>query len=352
MNAIDPVFFQTRLLRWFNQYGRHGLPWQQHISPYRVWISEIMLQQTQVQTVIPYFHRFISRFENVQSLANAEQDELLHYWAGLGYYRRAHYIHKSAKIIAECYQGHFPDSLSELIKLPGVGRSTAGAILSLGFNQPGVILDGNVKRVLARYLGIDHPINDKKTENQLWEIALSLSPKAHCRDYSQAVMDLGATVCTQKQTACNKCPLHIRCYANMHDLTGILPIRKAQSPRPTRIATFLVCKIDDFILLKKRKSKGVWQGLFCLPELQGKPCKKLINDFLKKNLKKYSRFRTLPIFKHSFTHYHLELHPILLGFDSKPRIKIENSDQIWYNLQKPQTIGLPKPIQQIIRALI
>ena len=239
---MTPHQFQTLLLNWFDHSGRKHLPWQQNKTPYRVWISEIMLQQTQVKTVIPYFERFMQQLPDIVSLANAHEDKVLHLWAGLGYYSRARNLHRAAKIIVETYQGNFPDTVFSLQQLPGIGQSTAGAIVAIAFNQKAAILDGNVKRVLARLHGISEPVNEKRTEKKLWELAEHYTPDKRAADYTQAMMDLGATLCTPSKPACTACPLIQHCVAHQLDIVDVLPKKKTTRELPIRSATFLIVK--------------------------------------------------------------------------------------------------------------
>ena len=345
--------FQKKLLDWFDQYGRKSLPWQQNKTPYRVWISEIMLQQTKVSTVIPYFERFMKQFPDLKSLSNATQDEVLHLWAGLGYYSRARNLHHASKIMMEKHHGQIPDTFTELKNLPGIGQSTAGAILSIAFQKPATILDGNVKRVLARLFGITEPINEKKIENQLWTLAHQYTPENRIADYTQAMMDLGATLCVPKNPDCAHCPFMKCCVATLNHLTEFLPNKKAASPLPIRKTTFLIFKKNKEILLYKRPAKGIWGGLFSLPEIEGSPTKRTISVFCKKHFKTtFHSYQTLPSFRHTFTHYHLDIFPVM--FEVKKNIKhliVYHADQIWYHSQNPTAVGLPKPVQTLLRQL-
>ncbi len=344
--------FQTHLLRWFDKHGRKHLPWQENKTPYRVWISEIMLQQTQVNTVIPYFLRFMQRFPDLISLANAEQDDVLHLWAGLGYYSRARNLHHAAKMIMQDFKGQLPDTLDALKQLPGIGESTAGAILAIAFNQQATILDGNVKRVLARFHGITDFVNDKLVENKLWELATHYTPKKRVADYTQAMMDLGATLCIRGQPNCEKCPLIKNCIAHEKKITASLPRKKAARALPIRTATFIVLKWQESILLQKRPNKGIWGGLWSLPELEGEPEKSRVQLFCHDQLHlRIHQYQLLETFRHTFTHYHLDIFPVLILVKKKPSRLMEESQQIWYNPHHPETIGLPKPIQSIVRHL-
>lgn len=350
---LDSLHFQRVILHWFDQHGRKHLPWQQNKTPYRVWLSEIMLQQTQVATVIPYYQRFIAQFPDVLSLANAKEDDVLHLWAGLGYYSRARNLHKAAKMVVKEFAGQFPDTIPGLTTLPGIGQSTAGAILSIAFNKRAAILDGNVKRVLARLHGITEAITVKGVENKLWDLANAYAPDTRCADYTQAMMDLGATLCTRSKPQCTACPLQTHCIAFKENLTHELPKKKVTRILPVRQATFLIIKNKQGVLLEKRPSSGIWGGLWCLPQLEGQPDNEKINLFCEQKL--HSSVLTshpFPSFRHTFSHYHLDIFPILLMIKGSPYRTMEAGKQIWYNLDQQQTLGLPKPIQTIMRNLL
>lgn len=351
---MTPRLFQQRLLAWFDRHGRKELPWQINKTPYRVWLSEIMLQQTQVATVIPYYLRFMATFPTIEALAKAPEDEVLHLWAGLGYYSRARNLHKAAQMVVETFKGQFPATLDNLLLLPGVGQSTAGAILSIAYGQRATILDGNVKRVLARFLGITAPINQKETENLLWEHAVAYTPHKRAADYTQAIMDLGATVCTRSKPQCAACPLTRACVARERDLTGQIPAKKAGRALPVKTATFLLIESEKRILLCKRPAKGIWGGLWSLPEITGTPDTRRITTLVKETcgLRPDSQEKLAP-FRHTFSHYHLEIHPVHIRINKLPKGKsIETAKQIWYNRRKPSLIGLPKPVETLLRDYI
>ena len=347
---LSAVTFPQAILQWFDQHGRKHLPWQQHKTPYRVWISEIMLQQTQVSAVIPYFERFTQRFPDLPSLATASVDDVLHQWAGLGYYTRARNLHRAAQMIVQDFAGKFPDTLDDLQLLPGIGRSTAGAILSIAFQQRATILDGNVKRVLARYLGITVPI-DRSVENKMWETATTFTPAQRSADYTQAIMDLGATLCTRGKPECPRCPLVATCRAHAEGIAELLPVKKATRAIPTRAATFLILRANNKILLQKRPPHGIWGGLWSLPEISGAPDKKQIHQLCSAEFHiDVKKHEVLSPFRHTFSHYHLDIHPIIIE-TTPPAIIMECTEQIWYNPSQPVSIGLPKPIQTILRNL-
>lgn len=350
MAIIPSQVFQRLLFSWFDLHGRKHLPWQENKTPYRVWISEIMLQQTQVTTVIPYFLNFMSHFPDIAALANATEDEVLRHWAGLGYYSRARNLHRSAMIIHHQYQDIFPDTLEKLQRLPGIGRSTAAAILSIAFNQPAAILDGNVKRVLTRFHAITSPINDKQTENTLWKLAENHLPNHRYSDYTQAIMDLGATICKRRKPDCLQCPLNKQCKAYQQNLAEALPIKKQAPKLPIRKTTFLIFKKNQSILLAKRPSTGIWGGLWSFPETTNRLNELNIADFCKTHFKVgVSHCTILDTFRHTFTHYHLNItpiviHPLALPFKNK-------EGYIWYHLKKAPSVGLPKPVQKILKGL-
>lgn len=325
--------FSQQVLQWFDQHGRKDLPWQQNMTPYRVWVSETMLQQTQVNTVIPYFHRFMERFPDVVSLANADQDEVLHYWSGLGYYARARNLQRAAQIIA---QTSFPSDLEFLQSLPGIGRSTAGAILSIAFQQPAAILDGNVKRVLARY----HAAETKL----LWDLAESHLPQERFGDYTQAMMDLGATICTRTKPKCPICPLQSSCAAHAQSNETAYPIPKPKKTIPVKSTyMLLLCNEQGEILMEKRPPAGIWGGLWSLPEC---PIDVDITDFC---LQKYAchteHIETLSSFRHTFSHFHLDITPVKLKMKAWQPTVMESSTA-WYH---PSDVkGLAAPIKKII----
>lgn len=345
--AID---IAPRVLDWFDQYGRKDLPWQQDITPYRVWISEIMLQQTQVTTVIPYFRRFMDELPTVEALAAAHEDEVLHLWTGLGYYSRARNLHKTARLVCEQYGGAFPDSVEALSGLPGIGRSTAGAILSIAFKKPAAILDGNVKRVLARFHTIDGWPGQSKVAAALWEYAEAHQPGQRVADYSQAMMDLGATLCTRSKPACELCPLNDDCLAHRHHSQGQYPGKKPKKVLPVKTTVMLMIRNrEGEILLEKRPPAGIWGGLWTFPEVAD-------NDAIEQQC--HTLLGALPSavdhwqpYRHTFSHYHLDIQPTLLTIDAAPGRIMENDRQLWYNLQQPATIGLAAPTRKLLDQL-
>lgn len=344
--------FPQQLLSWFDKHGRKHLPWQQNKTPYRVWVSEIMLQQTQVATVIPYFERFMQRFADLPTLAAAPEDEVLHLWAGLGYYSRARNLHRAAKKVMTEFSGVIPDTLDALLTLPGIGQSTAGAILSIAFNKPTPILDGNVKRVLARFHGIREPMNDKVVEKKMWGLATQYTPVKRVADYTQAIMDLGATLCTRAKPNCAACPFIKECVAYAENCVNELPAKKAVKKLPIRSATFLLAWHRGNILLCKRPAAGIWGGLWSLPEFSGEPDKKPLRQFCQREFGvSFNELEVLETFRHTFSHYHLDIHPVAITLERLPAKVMEDGQQIWYNPHKPSAVGLPKPVQFLLSKL-
>ncbi|MDM3871828.1 A/G-specific adenine glycosylase [Porticoccus sp. W117] len=340
--------FAQRLLTWFDQHGRHDLPWQQDITPYRVWVSEIMLQQTQVTTVIPYYQRFMARFPSVQALAEAPQDDVLHHWTGLGYYARARNLHKAAQQVMAEHNGEFPDSVEQLSTLPGIGRSTAGAIRSIAFKKRAVILDGNVKRVLTRYRAIGGYPGTTAVANQLWQLAEQLTPKKRVADYTQAIMDLGATLCTRSKPACLLCPMQTDCQGHASGDPSQYPHRKAKKEKPVRETCLLILQNSDGdILLEKRPASGIWGGLWAFPEC----------DTTADIERICQRYQCQPLDweaneprRHTFSHYHLDYTPVHVQV-SATRQAMEAGRQVWYNPRTELTLGTAAPIARLLNEL-
>lgn len=347
MNSV-PSDFSQRLLSWYAVHGRHDLPWQQDRTLYRVWVSEIMLQQTQVKTVIPYFERFMSRFPNIQSLANANQDEVLHLWTGLGYYARARNLHKAAQIIHNDYAKQFPEEFELVLDLPGIGRSTAGAILAQALGQQHVILDGNVKRVLTRIYAIEGWPGKKDIENQLWTLAESLTPKTQLTDYTQAIMDLGATACARKPN-CSNCPVSNMCLAHQQDNATNYPTPKKRKTLPVKTIHMLVLRNDSGeIMLEQRPPSGIWGGLWSLPEYSENNVS-MLQQWCEQQLGLVvDSVESLPLFRHTFSHFHLDITPIHCQLKSPANHVMEADNRVWYNTQRPDSLGLPAPVVKIL----
>mgnify|MGYP003626047039 CR=1 FL=1 len=340
----SPRWFRQRILSWYDQHGRQDLPWKTPITPYGVWVSEIMLQQTQVSTVIDYYQKFMRRFPDVSKLARAKQDTVLSYWAGLGYYARARNLHSTAKIIHQEYNAQFPQSLAELMALPGIGRSTAGAILAQAFDKKATILDGNVKRVLARVLCLDAPKNDKQHIDDLWAWSERWTPTKRVADYTQAMMDLGATLCTRSRPRCPDCPVIQKCAAKQNHREHEIPRRSKKSARPTKQITFLGVICQNKILLQKRPNTGIWGGLYSLPEYTDD---KTIEQWLGDNFNPDALLTKTQVKRHSFTHYHLDYQTYFVCCNHEPEIKENES---WFSLDKLGKVGLPAPIKKELLA--
>lgn len=338
--------FSSNLLAWFDLFGRKDLPWQHPRSAYRVWVSEIMLQQTQVKTVIPYFKRFMAAFPDIISLAAASEDEVLSKWAGLGYYSRGRNILKTAKIICSQYNGDFPNDLPSLIKLPGIGPSTAAAITSQAFNLPDAILDGNVKRVLCRYFLVNGRPEQTAIKKKLWTLAEQCMPQERCADYTQAIMDLGATCCTNKKPDCLNCPLNTECKAYLQDKVPSYPQKSLKKKLPLKRQQFLLMhRQGDQIYLEKRPPVGIWGGLWCLPIIEDST---IPLDFIQQNYKVNGvTMQELGELKHKFTHFHLLIKTIAVQVELSCSFIFENTGK-WYKLSEINKIGLPKPVQMII----
>lgn len=341
--------FAAKLLAWFDQYGRHDLPWQKNPTPYRVWISEIMLQQTQVTTVIPYYQRFMQRFPSLKSLATAELDDVLSHWSGLGYYARARNIHKSAQIIRDQFSGRFPTTLEDITQLPGIGQSTAGAILSFAMQQTATILDGNVKRVLCRFYAINSWPGKTDTLKQLWQLAEKLTPKRRCNDYNQAIMDLGATLCTRSKPKCALCPFTADCQAHQLQRETDFPIKKP-TKKKRRLEKSIMLIIEDTggkLLLTKRPPIGIWGGLWCFPMLDND---EHLKPWLQQACFKLIKKEKLAPLTHQFSHFQLDIQPILIKVKQTTNRVMETS-QVWYTLNSKLPGGIPKPVTTLLKSL-
>ena len=341
--------FADKLLHWYENHGRHDLPWQVRGDPYPVWVSEIMLQQTQVATVIPYYERFISQFPSLQDLAAANLDQVLHLWSGLGYYARARNLHKTAKIIIEQFSGNFPERIADLVALPGIGTSTAGAILAQSLGQRHPILDGNVKRVLARYYCIDGWPGHRETEKRLWQLSDQHTPSTKIAEYTQAIMDLGATICKRSKPVCQNCPISGDCQALLLDKVNTYPHKRKKTTLPVKTTTFLLLKNEQGeIYLTQRPPTGIWGGLWCLPELRQNSNNKWNIEHLPVDI---LTDEALPVIRHTFSHYHLDFTVIPATVEGNHSSGImESTPTVWYNPAQPSQLGLAAPIKKIIHA--
>lgn len=338
--------FAKQLLDWFDVHGRHDLPWQRDATPYHVWLSEVMLQQTQVSTVIPYYERFIQRFPDVRSLADAEEDAVLHLWSGLGYYARARNLHKAAKTVVRNFDGAFPADLTALESLPGVGRSTAGAILSSALGGRAPILDGNVKRVLARFHAVEGWPGRSAVIKELWTLAEAHTPHSRVADYTQAIMDLGATLCTRSKPACERCPLADGCRAKASAQQDRFPGKKPKKSIPTQRTCFaLAVTPDDEVFLEKRPGQGIWGGLWCFPEFDDPArAEDFCRDALNTDLESTSTLETL---RHTFSHYHLEITPILLRLERIPTSIREDDKLRSWPIDSLPEVGIAAPVKRL-----
>lgn len=335
--------FAQRVLVWFDQHGRKDLPWQQSVTPYRVWVSEIMLQQTQVATVIPYFERFMARFPTLPDLASAQLDEVLHLWTGLGYYARGRNLHKAAQQCLVLHQGDLPADLDALQALPGIGRSTAGAIMSLGFGRRAVILDGNVKRVLGRHQTISGDPAQAQISQRYWQVAEAFTPQERVASYTQAMMDLGATLCTRSKPSCLICPVAEDCQALALDAVTNYPQKRIKQSVPERAVWLLVYRRHNSVWLVQRPPSGIWGGLWSFPERERALSVADVPEGL--------HGQRLPPFKHVFSHFQLHIHPLLItGCEGLGDVVQEPSGQ-WVKLGQLPNLGLPQPVAQLLQRL-
>ena len=350
MSEAPQSAFAERLLNWFDEFGRKDLPWQHPRAPYRVWVSEIMLQQTQVATVIDYFQRFMQRFPTVEDLAAAPQDDVLHLWTGLGYYARARNLHKAAKEIVATHAGLLPNSVEALNALPGIGRSTAGAIVSQGFDTRAVILDGNVKRVLTRHSAIEGFPGKTAIERELWALADERTPAARPADYTQAIMDLGATLCVRKNPNCAACPVAVDCKARATNRVAEFPYPKPKREKPVRCARMYVVRgPDGDVLLEQRPQEGIWGGLWNPPE---RPDGYIDADFLAEYGLADCEVAPGEQFRHTFSHYHLDITPVFVQLGGAlPGLATDGDAALWYQPEgNQQQLGLSAVAVKLIAA--
>ncbi|GAA3904387.1 A/G-specific adenine glycosylase [Halomonas cibimaris] len=342
--VLEPARFQQRLLDWFDQYGRYDLPWQALRTPYRVWVSEIMLQQTQVATVIGYFERFMQRFPTLGDLAAAEQDEVLHLWTGLGYYARARNLHRAAQVVVEDYGGELPTaSVEELTALPGIGRSTAGAIIAQSTGERAVMLDGNVKRTLTRLHAVAGWPGRPRVERGLWALADHYTPDTRLADYTQAMMDLGATLCTRAAPDCAICPFADVCVAHARGEERRYPEPKPKKAVPTRQTLMLMLHDGQGrVWLEQRPPAGLWGGLWCLPQFD---TREQLKDWLAAHAKAPEHEPARPTFTHVFSHFRLEITPQPVACDAAGTVR---EGGLWYDVNRPPALGLAAPVKRLL----
>lgn len=338
--------FAKRLIAWHRRQGRHDLPWQNTTDPYRVWLSEIMLQQTQVATVIPYYGRFLERFPTLADLSVAPAEEVMALWSGLGYYARARNLHKCAQVVVTEHGGVFPRDPAAIAALPGIGRSTANAIAVFCFGVRAPILDGNVKRVLCRWRGVEGFPGTPAVEKELWALAESLLPASGCGTYIQAQMDLGAGLCARGRPRCGECPLAEDCVARREDRTGDLPAARPRKALPEREIAVLVILAEDRVLLEERPAAGIWGGLWSLPEL---PADADAQAYLESRGWRVRECGALPEFVHVFTHFRLSLHPHFLR--AEPPARTAEPGQHWLSAAEMKSAPLPAPIRKLLASL-
>ena len=341
------ALFSARIVQWQKQHGRHNLPWQ-GADAYRVWLSEIMLQQTQVVTVIPYYQRFVESFPTIVALAAATTDEVLSHWSGLGYYARGRNLHKTAKIVVEQYRGDFPRQFEQILELPGIGRSTAAAICALAYHERRSILDGNVKRVLARYLGISGVTSNKTVEDRLWLEADALLPHHDVATYIQAQMDMGATICTRSKPKCGVCPVQSDCVALQSNSVAELPTPRIRKAVPEKNTTLLLLTHGNDIFLEKREPHGIWGGMWCPPQIEDGLG--VVDDYVQRNGIVVRERIEMEEFTHTFTHFKLHITPVLLRVDDKP-LRVQQAGSEWLDVDTALKSAIPAPVRKLLLLL-
>lgn len=342
--------FAEALLGWFELYGRHDLPWQVDKSAYRVWLSEIMLQQTQVAMVIPYYQRFLNRFPTIGALADAGIDDVLQLWQGLGYYARARNLHRAAQIMRDRHDGKFPTSMENALMLPGVGRSTAGAILSFACDQSWPILDSNVKRVLARCFQVAGWYGQAATMKQLWKLSEAVTPEKRTDDFNQAMMDLGATICLKSKPLCRQCPLANLCLSYQHNTQDLYPEKKPRKTKPQKDTLMLLHRYQNHVLLYRRPPTGIWGGLWSLPEVGGVD---EIAEWQESNLMRQYPILSIneKLIKHQFTHFSLDISVAEIELGALPRKISDNENIEFVSVDRLADYGLPTPVREILNQL-
>ena len=349
----DPTF-SAAVIGWQKQHGRHALPWQNTRDAYRIWLSEIMLQQTQVTAVIPYYQKFLQSFPTVESLAAAPSEAVMSHWSGLGYYTRARNLHRCAQRVTTEYGGRFPDDPELLADLPGIGRSTAAAIAAFSYGKRAAILDGNVKRVFARVFGVEGFPGAKAVEDQLWRRAVALLPQADMESYTQGLMDLGATLCVRGKPACDRCPLASRCVALATGRTAELPVRKPKKAVPEKETMMLVISEGNEVLLEQRPDSGIWGGLLSLPELPLSPDADAFGTAVEMAMQPFgviAACRKLQPFSHVFTHFKLHISPYQVVLE-KRLPHVAESVHVWYPIAQLADAPLPAPVKKLLLGVL
>lgn len=340
--------FSTRIIQWYHLHGRKSLPWHNNKTAYSVWISEIMLQQTQVKTVIPFYTKFMESFPTIEALASASQDEVLHHWTGLGYYARARNLHAAAKYVCDHHNGKFPTKIEDVEALPGIGRSTAAAILSSVYQQPHAILDGNVKRVLARHQAVEGWPGKVSVVNQLWSIAEANTPKAEVTEYNQAMMDMGASVCTRSKPKCDKCPIQQDCIAYAQGQQLAYPGKKPKKATPVRNTIMLLPVFSHQVYMYQRPPSGIWGGLWSFPEVDSRDS---LDVWCQSHGLVCQEVIELDEFRHTFSHFHLDIQPMLILVKPNLEGRLQDSSDTWYDLLTPPQLGLSAPAKKLIEQL-
>ena len=337
--------FSTRIIAWQKRHGRRDLPWQNTCDPYRIWLSEIMLQQTQVATVIPYFARFLEKFPTLRDLARASEDEVLALWSGLGYYSRGRNLLRAAQIVAEKFRGEFPKAMDDILALPGVGQSTAAAISAFAFGERQAILDGNVKRVFARQFGVAGFPGEKKIETKLWSVANEALPKKNIESYTQGLMDLGATVCLRTRPLCLACPVEESCIAKREGRIKELPTPRPRKAVPEKSSTMLIIAHAGEVLLEKRPPTGVWAGMWCFPELiNGASPRDVCRDRYGLETKPLKPWGVL---QHGFTHFKLSITPQPITVQKK-LARAAEPGVMWLSIKDALVAAIPKPVRELL----
>ncbi len=345
---MKDAIFSTRIIAWQKRHGRHGLPWQNSRDPYRIWLSEIMLQQTQVATVIPYYGRFLEKFPALRDLARASDDEVLALWSGLGYYSRGRNLLRAARIVAEKFGGEFPHAFNDILALPGVGQSTAAAISAFAFGERHAILDGNVKRVFARHFGIAGFPGDKKVEAKLWRAAENVLPKKNIEAYTQGLMDLGATVCRRGRPLCLACPVTDSCIAKREGRSHELPSPRPKKAVPKKSTTMLIIAHEGEVLLEKRPPTGIWAGMWCFPELQNGASPR---DACRERYGlETTPLKPWSVLEHGFTHFRLSIKPQPIAVQKKLSRAAEPG-VVWRSVDDALNAAIPKPVRTLLSKL-
>lgn len=350
LTADNSKQFSTNIIIWYGEHGRKSLPWQQNRTPYRVWVSEIMLQQTQVTTVIDYYLRFMEAFPTVNDLAKAPIDDVLKLWTGLGYYARARNLHKAANMVVDDFDGEFPTCIEQIQTLPGVGRSTGAAILSLALNQPHPILDGNVKRIIARCFMVEGWYGQAKVLNTMWSIVEKLSPQKDIQPYNQALMDIGSAICTRSKPKCDICPVSEFCMANIEGKTAEYPHKKPKKEKPVKSQWWPILVSNGKVLLNQRPPSGIWGGLYSFHDFESE---EQLTAFCKENQLVAHKSQQLEPMVHIFTHFQLNIQPVLIELETGNEINqvADNNVQLWHEIGTEPTFGVPTPVVKLLKVL-